>query len=175
MLAVERQVVLEFVHQHPDQKADIGDAALQHVGRCWGRQRLVAVLTFDDGAVITQDHVTGRTLCQSMSAVRANDFISIGIVAFEFRRFEGDDLHRDIGIKAQATLIYAAVGAVFGGFATGVADADGFAFGFGRWRNVPPQAQLISRSVNQTLLGFAPKKLFGKPVDLELQGIHPLF
>src|SRR5690554_4825521 len=129
MLTVQRQVVLELIHQQPRQKADIGDAALEHIIRRRAGFGLLLVFVLEYWAVVLQYHVAGRTLGQTIHGFGGDHFVLIRLGAGQLRGLDVDNFYWDVIIEAQPAIIYAVVRALFLGGAALIGNGLLFTFG----------------------------------------------
>lgn len=95
MLAVEREVVAEFVQQQPGQQTDIGHAPLQYGrGSRWTREDL-RLFELHDLADVFEDDIGAGSLREAVRDLLANDLIILRREARKrgIRQFNHFDWH----------------------------------------------------------------------------------
>ena len=166
MLAVQRQVVEELVHQQPGQEADIGAPALQNGGR--GRRAVqgLLVLALDEAAHVLEDDVAARALGQTMGDLLADDLVGVFAEPLGLRVGDLDDLHRDpFLVEEQPTVL--GIGSVLGADTAFVgAHLAPRRFGTGRWGKPFPEAHLPGWGLDVAALGLLPEQLALEPRQL---------
>jgi hypothetical protein len=98
VLAVQRQVPGELVHQHAGDQAHVGTAALDHAR---GRRRAVqraGVATLDHRAHVLQHDVRARALRQAMADLVAYDLVVLARLALRLGVRDLDGVHRHLGL-----------------------------------------------------------------------------
>ena len=105
VLAVQRQVIAELVHQHPSQKTHVHRTARQHVGRRRRRQYPARVASPYDLAHVLQYLVAARLLGQPVRDLLPDDFPLGFRNRLERRGRHPDRLHRHRRVEAQAALV----------------------------------------------------------------------
>ncbi len=167
VLAIQRQVVAEFVHQHPDQKTDIHHAAFQHVGRRRGGHNALVVQDLVDRAGVFEDDVAARALGQAVGDLLADAHAQLGRDGLDLGVCDRNDLPRHVLAKAQARV---SDGPVPGLLAL-VGDRLGGGF-FRRWRLLytegREQIALYGGVDVPGLLGLSAEQLAFEPLQLLL-------
>jgi len=105
VLAVQRQVVTEFIDQHPGQETDIDRGLLQYVTRRTCRHNRLRVFAFDDRADVLQNHITARALSKTIADLLANHFTQRLWNGINGRGAHLDGLDRDAIVEAKAAVI----------------------------------------------------------------------
>jgi len=77
MLAIERQVIGEFVDQQTRQQTDIRHTLLEHRRRCRWTADLLGLLEFDDLAHVLEHHIGPGLLRQPPGYLLADDLIGL--------------------------------------------------------------------------------------------------
>ncbi|OXC71784.1 hypothetical protein BSU04_45280 [Caballeronia sordidicola] len=94
VLAVQRQVVVEFVDHHANDEADVGSAALDHADRGRRARERLRVFPLDQGAHVLEHDIAAGTLRQAVRDFLANHFVLIGLEQFHVRVGDGNHFHR---------------------------------------------------------------------------------
>ena len=96
MLAIQRNVPGELIHQQPRGKAHVRPATVQNARRCWQAEDLCAGLDLDDGSADLQNMVGARALGDPVSHLLADDLVLIGRQTLRIRMHQREGLHRDL-------------------------------------------------------------------------------
>ena len=95
MLAVERQVVSEFVHEHSSKETHVGVASIQHARRRRRTGDLAGIPALDDLAHVLNHHVRGGLLGELVSHpfIDLNEFVFAKSIEFWVRDLDAPDWH----------------------------------------------------------------------------------
>jgi hypothetical protein len=107
VLAIQRQVVEEFVDDQPGEEADIGAPALQHPRRGRGAGEDLGVLDLDERSHVLEYHIAARALGDPL----ADDLVGLGGQSGDRGVGNIDGLYRHpLGIEEQRRLRALALG-----------------------------------------------------------------
>ena len=102
VLAVQRLVVEELLHQQPGDEAHIGDAARPQRARRGHRGEFAAWAMLEHRVHVIEHDIAGRALRQSIGVLFADQLVFVGVGAIEFRcrAANGPSRYRAIEPKA---------------------------------------------------------------------------
>ena len=132
MLAIERQVPGELIHQQPGDEAHIGPAAVQDPRRRRHGEDLCGLLSLHHGPTVLQDLVAARALGEPVGDLLADDLELIRREALELRVHQHDRLDGNLRLVEELQLL-AALSAVRARDAPGMG-GDALRFSRLRWR-----------------------------------------
>ena len=167
VLAVQRQVIAELVHQQPGQETHVHRRAPQHVRRRRRRQHLRGVPALDDLAHVPQHLVTARLLGQPVRDLLPHDLP----LARRYRLDSGirhmDRLHRHRLVEPQPVLVDRPVAALLPAPIANLLRRD---FPLRRRLDAQrrEQARLLRIAELKPLLGLRPEQLALEPLQLML-------
>ncbi|KXW57035.1 hypothetical protein FEMY_24470 [Ferrovum myxofaciens] len=104
MLAIQGQVVQEFIHDHARQETHIGTAVIQDALGGRSADQSLGFLEFDDGTHILEDHITGRTLGQAVRDLLADDLVLRWIQPLCLFAGQGDGFHGEFGFVEEQSI-----------------------------------------------------------------------
>ena len=170
MLAIQRDVPGELVHEQPGGEADVGAAAFQNPGRCRQTDDLCARLDLNYRPADFEDMVGARSLGNPVRHLLADHLVLIGRQAFDIGVHQREGLDRNLRLVEERQLLAALRAIVLRGAPCMSRNRLELLDGRGRHRERLAEVHLQGIGFGGKSLALLAKDLTAEPLELVLEG-----